>query len=121
LGDHHGAIVMSTRSRHYFSDSDHESTLNSPSNGSLTAKPNSPSILNPIDSGGSGGSGSNGADKNGHGKSRFTFDNEFEESLVKSKRKSHAHNGNSNGNSSISSKNGGIDRPPSPTAYQKNQ
>lgn len=103
-GDH-GAMVMTARSKNYFSDSDHD-TLNSPSgdsrgNGSLSLT--NKQSKSPQDNSYEFESGDYETG-GGNGKSRFTFDNEFEEALVKSKRKSPLNNEL---------------RPPSPTAFQK--
>ena len=107
-----GQQIVSTRSKHYFSDSDHD-TLNSPPNsGSLRLSRSNPdSMASPEDlheyEDGHLGSGKNKASSSGTGgagKSRFTFDNQFDEDLGKIKRRSPMN---------------GQDRPPSPTAFQK--
>ncbi len=110
--------IATNRSRHYFSDSDHD-TMTSPTGGggggSLDMKPSKSrdSLTSPNEADNDeddddiaqSRKGSNEKKLEKGSKSRFTFDNEFEEALVKSKRKS----------SPISA----TDRPPSPTAFQK--
>lgn len=127
--DHESGNLNMSRSRHYFSDSDHD-TMNSPAtinshntdhNGenNPNSRRSSPA-QDTIESNEHNNEYDNEYDNenNQHhdhtnqdeypndnpnkGKSRFSFDNEFEEMLVRSKRPNH-----------------GEQRPPSPTAFQK--